>query len=228
MTISGVAPGAPAVQSAGPSAAPPRTAPNDAIVYVVDDDAPIRDALRLLMRSIGLEAQGFPSAAAFLAAWRPRRRACLVTDVRMPGMSGLALQRELRDRGAKLPIILITGHGDVAMAVRAMKEGAADFIEKPFDDQTLIDAVHKALHEPALAFPLDREEIEARMATLTPREREVMLLVAAGKPNKVVSTELDLSVRTVEVHRARVIEKMRADSLADLVRMAVACELLPV
>ena len=198
-------------------------------VYIVDDEPAIRDSLAMLLRSVGLASRSFPSAPAFLDGFDARVPGCLVADVRMPGMSGLELQEALRARAAALPVIIITGHGDIAMAVRAMKAGATDFIEKPFNDQVLLDAVHRALAQqrPGEAPPSAvRAEIEARVATLTPREREVMLLVAEGRPNKVVATRLGLSTRTVEVHRAKAMEKMQARSLAELVRMAIACELM--
>jgi two-component system response regulator FixJ len=201
-------------------------------VHVVDDEAPIRESLAMLLRSVGLESRVYPDARSFLDQLEPDVRACLIADVRMPGMSGLDLQEALRSRGSRLPMIIITGHGDVAMAVRAMKAGAADFIEKPFNDQTLLDAVNRAfaqLPEPgARAAPVangEAAQLATRLDSLTPREREVMLLVAEGKPNKVVATRLGLSTRTVEVHRARVMEKMEARSLADLVRMVIAAGL---
>lgn len=197
------------------------------LVYVVDDEASIRDSLAMLLRSVGLASRTFADARSFLATYQPRPDACLVADVRMPGMSGIELQEALRTRGAELPIIIITGHGDIAMAVRAMKAGAADFIEKPFHDQTLLDAVHRALARSADprkdAAAVDSDELRKRLATLTPREKEVMALVVEGRPNKAVATRLGLSTRTVEVHRAKAMEKMQAQSLADLVRMAIAC-----
>ena len=197
------------------------------LVYVVDDEASIRDSLAMLLRSVGLVSRTFGDAKSFLAAYEPRADACLVADVRMPGMSGIELQEALRSRGAELPIVIITGHGDIAMAVRAMKAGAADFIEKPFHDQTLLDAVHRALARAAdprvEAAAMDSDELQKRLATLTPREREVMALVVEGRPNKAIATRLGLSTRTVEVHRAKSMEKMQAQSLADLVRMAIAC-----
>jgi RNA polymerase sigma factor (sigma-70 family) len=199
------------------------------LVYVVDDEASIRDSLAMLLRSVGLASRTFGDAKSFLAAYEPRADACLVADVRMPGMSGIELQEALRSRGAELPIVIITGHGDIAMAVRAMKAGAADFIEKPFHDQTLLDAVHRALARAAdprvEAAAMDSDELQKRLATLTPREREVMALVVEGRPNKAIATRLGLSTRTVEVHRAKSMEKMQAQSLADLVRMAIACGL---
>ncbi|HSD42212.1 MAG TPA: response regulator transcription factor [Burkholderiales bacterium] len=198
-------------------------------VYVIDDEPAIRDSLAMLLRSVGLPSRTFPTAPAFLEAFDGAAPGCAIADVRMPGMSGLELQEALRARAARLPVIIITGHGDIAMAVRAMKAGAADFIEKPFNEQVLLDAVHRALAQNRADAPsagANRTEIEARVATLTPREREVMLLIAEGRPNKVVATRLGLSTRTVEVHRAKVMEKMSARSLAELVRMAIACDLI--
>ena len=199
-------------------------------VYVVDDEPTIRDSLAMLLRSVGLQSRTFASAKDFLGGYQRGLPACLVADVRMPGMSGLELQEALRATDSALPVIIITGHGDITMAVRAMKAGAADFIEKPFNEQVLIDAVHRALaqQQPAAAPPsASRAELEARVVTLTPRERDVFLLIAEGRPNKVVATRLGLSTRTVEVHRAKVMEKLQARSLADVVRTAIACELLP-
>lgn len=191
-------------------------------VYVVDDDYDVRESLSMLLRSMGLRAAAFASAGEFLGAAGADPEGCLVADVRMPGMSGLELQEELARRGVLLPVIVITGHADVPMAVTAMKGGAVDFLEKPFSDQTLLDRVHGALR-------LDAErrtrratagDLGARLARLTPRERQVLERVVAGKPNKVIARELGLSTRTVEIHRARVMEKMQARSLADLVRLA--------
>ena len=200
----------------------------DPIVFVVDDEPAIRDSLALLLRSVGLPTRTFESAQSFLDAFRPVPNSCLLADVRMPGMSGLELQETLRARGLKVPVIVLTGHGDIAMAVRAMKAGAADFIEKPYNDQVLIDAVHRALAAsqgaPVSPPAADRAAVEARIATLSPREREVMQLVVEGKPNKVIATRLGLSTRTVEVHRAKVMEKMQAASLAELVRLALAAD----
>jgi two-component system response regulator FixJ len=199
------------------------------LVYVIDDEAPIRDSLAMLLRSVGLASSLFPDASGFLAAAPWQAHACVIADVRMPGMSGLELQETLRSRGAALPVIIVTGHGDIGMAVRAMKNGVADFIEKPFNGQVLLDAVHRALAQAATpptavaaSAEGDREDIARRIATLSPREREVMALVADGLPNKTVATRLDLSTRTVEVHRAKVMEKMGARSLAELVRMNIA------
>ena len=198
-------------------------APVAGSVFVVDDDYDVRSSIALLLRSVGIEARCFDTAEALLAALDAASAGCVVTDVRMPGMSGLELQRELARRGLALPVILVTGHADVPMAVGAMKSGALDFLEKPFGDQQLIDRVQAALRLDAAR----REErgaaaaVRDRLAGLTPREREVMELVVTGKPNKIIARELGLSTRTVEIHRARVMEKMGAGSLAELVRMVV-------
>ncbi len=190
------------------------------LVYVVDDDDAIRDSLMMLLRSIGLAGQSYASATDFLDAYDPKQHSCLITDIRMPGMSGLDLQRELREHGAPIPIILITGHGDVPMAVEAMKEGALDFIEKPFRDQELLDRVQQALtwDDDHRSKNLEALSIQERLATLTPRESEVMDLVVQGHANKVIAQDLGVSQRTVEIHRARVMEKMNMRSLAALVR----------
>jgi two-component system, LuxR family, response regulator FixJ len=192
-------------------------------VFVVDDDEAVRSSLRLLLRSVGLPAVAYPSAQAFLAAYSPDQPGCLVLDVRMPGMSGLELQHQLNRRGAIVPVIFITGHGDVPMAVEAMQEGAFDFVQKPFRDQELLERVNRALDKDRTT----REQLNQtggtreRFASLTPREREVMLLMVDGKANKVMAGDLGVSQRTVEIHRARVMEKMEARSLAHLVRMAI-------
>jgi len=190
-------------------------------VFIVDDDQGIRRAMELLMRSVGLDYEIHHSGDDFLEHYSPERPGCLVLDIRMPGLGGLELQQRLSDMGSSLPIIFITGHGDVPMAVEAMQKGAVDFIQKPFREQELLDRVHDALAQ-------DRERrsqrgqqqnIAARLDKLTRREREVMDLVVTGKPNKVIAYELGVSQRTVEIHRARVMEKMEARSLAELVRM---------
>lgn len=192
-------------------------------VFVVDDDAAVRDALRFLMRSVGLTVDTFTSATEFLDAYRDDRPGCLVLDIRMPGMTGLELQDKLTERRSILPIIFITGHGDVPMAVEAMQAGAMDFIQKPFRDQDLLDRIHQAIDKDAKTRQSLSElaAIRTRLASLTPREREVMDLVVHGKANKVIAGDLDLSQRTVEIHRARVMEKMEASSLAHLVRMVL-------
>lgn len=193
-------------------------------VYVVDDDQAIRHAMELLMRSVGLDYEIFHSADEFLAGHTNERAGCLVLDIRMPGMGGLELQEQLNEIGSTLPIIFITGHGDVPMAVEAMQKGAVDFIQKPFRDQELLERISDALktdQERRFARS-EKAEVSGRLDKLTKREREVMDLVVTGKPNKVIAFELGVSQRTVEIHRARVMEKMEARSLADLVRMRLA------
>jgi RNA polymerase sigma factor (sigma-70 family) len=190
---------------------------------VVDDDPGVGDAIRLLLRSVGLQARTFPSANEFLAAYDPQSAGCLVLDVRMPGISGLDLQSRLREMGSSLPIIFVTAHGDVPMAVDAMKAGAVDFVQKPFRDQELLDKVHEALKVDARlrSERMDREEIRERLESLSPREREVLDLIVAGKPNKAIALSLGISQRTVEIHRARVMEKMQVRSVSLLVQMAL-------
>lgn len=190
-------------------------------VFIVDDDAAERRFLRILISSVDLEVETFRTAQAFLDAFEPTQRGCILLDIRMPGMSGLELQRELRERGIRLPVIFLSSHGDVQIAVHAMKAGAADFIEKPFNDDLLLDRVHKAVAESLSAdqTQMTKDEIEKRIASLTPREQQVLDLVALGNTNKSVAQQLAISQRTVEIHRAKVMEKMRAESLAELVRM---------
>jgi two-component system, LuxR family, response regulator FixJ len=197
-----------------------------ATVFIVDDDDAVRSSLRLLLKSVGLAAVAYPSARDFLAAWNPEQPSCLVLDVRMPGMSGLELQEELNRRGAIVPVIFITGHGDIPMAVEAMQHGAFDFLQKPFRDQDLIDRIQKAIARDAAnrAQLLEKDRIRSRWESLTPREREVLALVTSGKANKVMAGDLGVSQRTVEIHRARVMEKMEAASLAHLVRMVLDLE----
>jgi FixJ family two-component response regulator len=192
-------------------------------VYLVDDDASVRRALTRLLRAAGLEVTSFGSADALLLGLEDGEGpACVVADLRMPGLSGLELQDELARRGLDLPLLFISGHADVTSSVRAMKGGAVDFLEKPFGDGELIDAVTRALvaHRQRQAVRHERETLESRLARLTPREREVFALVASGRLNKQVGFELGTTEKTVKVHRSRVMEKMEADSLADLVRMA--------
>ncbi len=193
-------------------------------VYIVDDDQAIRHAMELLMRSVGLDYEIFHSADDFLAGHTNARAGCLVLDIRMPGLGGLELQEKLNGMGSTLPIIFITGHGDVPMAVEAMQKGAVDFIQKPFRDQELLDRVGEALKtdQKRRSARNQQAEVAGRIDKLTKREREVMDLVVTGKPNKVIAYELGVSQRTVEIHRARVMEKMQARSLADLVRMHLA------
>lgn len=193
-------------------------------IFVVDDDEAMRHSLAFLLKSLGRPVECFPSAEAFLAARRPERPGCLVLDVRMPGMSGLELQTMLNHAGSTLGVVFISGHGDIPMVVRAMRGGAIDFLEKPFNDQVLLDHVTEALRRSADACGQAHAAAKVRehLALLTQREREVMERVVQGKPNKVIAFELDISIKTVEVHRAHVMEKMAADSVADLTRMLIS------
>ena len=196
--------------------------PVDATVFVVDDDTSVRSALKRLIKSLGLNVETFNSAHAFLKHGPHDRPACLVLDIRMPGTSGIELQEQLAEAGVQIPIIFITGHGNIPMSVQAMKAGAVDFIEKPFEDQKLIDAIHTAIAQNK-QFRTEQAEIkdlQRRIDSLTPREHEVFLLVVSGMLNKQIAFDLGLSEKTVKVHRARVMHKMKATSLADLVRMA--------
>ncbi len=193
-----------------------------AVVFVVDDDAGVRDATRSLLASIGLEVQTFESASEFLHSKRPEVPACLVLDVRLPGLSGLDLQRELVQSRASIPIVFITGHGDIPMSVQAMKSGAVEFLTKPFRDQQLLDAVQQAIARDRAEGKQRAEgtEVRRRYESLTPREREVMARVVAGRLNKQIAFELGMAEITVKVHRAQVMQKMRVDSLAALVQVA--------
>lgn len=192
-------------------------------VFVVDDDQAMRTSLQWLIESTGMQVRTFASADSFLSAYYPGRAGCLLLDVRMPGMSGLELQSYMAREGYRLPVIIITGHGDVAMAVKAMKSGALDFIEKPFHDEDLLRSIRNALEldQRQRVSRATRAEIAARLAELTPREHEVMGMVTEGKSNKEIAAALGVTSKTVEAHRARVMEKMRAESLAELVRMAL-------
>ena len=193
------------------------------IVFIVDDDEAVRSSLRLLLKSVGLVPSALASAREFLDKYDPAQPGCLVLDVRMPEMSGLELQEQLNLKGAVLPVIFITGHGDVPMAVEAMQAGACDFLQKPFRDQDLIDRIQRALDKDRTnrAALNERTLIRERLQSLTPREREVLSMVTSGKANKIVAADLGVSQRTVEIHRARVMEKMSAASLAQLVRMVM-------
>jgi RNA polymerase sigma factor (sigma-70 family) len=190
-------------------------------VFVVDDDALVRRSLERLIHSVGLQVRCFASAKEFLECRRPEGAACIVLDVRMPGLSGLDLQSELASAGLDMPVVFVTGHGTVPMSVRAMKAGAVDFLQKPFDDQVLLDAVQRGIDQDrqALAEQAGQKELEDRLESLTPREQEVFALVVTGLLNKQIAGELGTSEKTIKVHRARVMQKMEADSLADLVRM---------
>lgn len=192
-------------------------------VFVVDDDEAVCRALRLLIKSAGMKAQTYSSAEQFLDAYKPSRPGCLLLDIQMPGMNGLALQEQLAQRKLKIPVIIITGHGDVPMAVRAMKLGAVDFIEKPFRDQALLDHIKRAIDQDAQDRhdQAELDQIKQRLGLLSRRERQVMDLVVTGKLNKVIAYELGITQKTVEFHRANVMRKMRVKSLAELVRLAV-------
>jgi FixJ family two-component response regulator len=196
---------------------------SEALVFVVDDDDSVRKALARLIRSVGFNVETFASAREFLARGPHDGSACLILDVRMPGLSGLDLQKELAASGSTLSIIFITGHGTIPMSVQAMRAGAVEFLEKPFEDQALIDAVHEALQkdEQARQKKTELREIHERVNSLTPREREVFALVVTGKLNKEIAFELGTNEKTIKSQRAQVMKKMQADSLADLVRLAV-------
>ena len=194
---------------------------NDAIVFVVDDDESVCRALARLFRSVGLLAETFRSARAFLDAPVADRPACLILDIRLPGASGLDVQDALSQAHREIPIVFITGHGDVPTTVRAMKGGAVDFLQKPFNDQELLDCVQRALvrNRDQRAERAERAELQIRLDALTPREREVLLQVVTGKLNKQIAGDLGIAEQTIKVHRGRVMQKMRAGSVADLVRM---------
>lgn len=199
------------------------TATERTVVFVVDDDEDVRDSLRALLESAGWLVEDFASATALLSHGRLDQGRCLVTDVRMPGMDGLTLQAVLAEGQPGLPVIVVTGHGDVPLAVQAMKAGAIDFLEKPFDDEQLLASVARAaeLRRQDLGRQAAAAAARARLETLTPRERQVLDLLVLGRPNKVIAFELDISPRTVEIHRAHLMEKMEARSLSDLVRTAI-------
>ena len=198
-------------------------------VIVIDDDPAIREALGSLIRSVGFQAQLLASVSEFLKSGRPQGASCLVLDVRLPGQSGFDLQRELADRQIQLPIIFITGHGDIPMSVRAMKGGAIEFLTKPFRDQDLLDAIQLGLERDRAWLEDEKvtSDLRARFETLTPREREVMVRVVAGRLNKQIAYDLGISEVTAKVHRGQVMRKMKASSLPDLARMADKLKLSP-
>jgi FixJ family two-component response regulator len=193
-----------------------------AVVFVIDDDPSMRLALEDLVSTVGLEVRTFAAPQEFLQSQRPEAPGCLVLDVRLPGMSGLTFQKELAKEGLALPVIFVTGHGDIPMSVRAMKAGAVEFLSKPFHDQDLLDAIHAAIEcdRKRRRDAIRLAELRERFATLTERERQIMTLVVNGRPNKQIAAELSLSEMTVKVHRGQVMRKMRAGSLPELVRMA--------
>jgi two-component system, LuxR family, response regulator FixJ len=196
---------------------------SDLTIFVVDDDASVRESLRMSLKLAGYAVEVFESATAFLECGTNSRRGCLITDIRMPDMDGLALQEELVRRSSQLPVIIITGHGDIPLTVRAMRAGAVDFLEKPFAREAILESVRRALDvaNRAVQTSLDAQEIQSRIALLTPREHEVFDLVVAGKQSKMIAHELGASARTIEVHRGRMMHKLQANSLQDLVRMAI-------
>jgi len=202
---------------------------SEATVFVVDDDQAVARSLRWLLETVMLRVETYASVPAFLEGYDAAKPGCLVLDVRMPGHSGLDLQEHLATHKIAIPIIFVTGHGDVKMAVRAMQAGAVNFIEKPFNDQDLLDQIHKALLIDAKrrSGQTQRDQLAARFAALTVREREVLDLVVQGLPNKAIANALELSAKTIEVHRGKVMEKMQAHSVSDLVRMSMqnqACD----
>lgn len=205
----------------------PNNAANDAIVYVIDDDESARHSLEFLLDVAGIRVRSYESADAFLQSSPPLAGACVVTDVRMPGTNGVEMAEKLKQRDAAVPVVVITGHADVPLAIQAMKAGAADFIEKPFDDETILSAIRKALAQRAgdQQFQTERNEVLERIGLLSAREREVVDGLVAGKANKVIAFDLDISPRTVEVYRANAMMKMQAKTLSDLVRMMTIVQL---
>jgi len=197
-------------------------------VHVIDDDEALRDSLAFLLRTARLDVLSYPSAAAFLEALPDANLSCVITDVRMPGMSGIDLLRRLRERKISVPVIVITGHGDIPLAVEAMKMGEVDFLEKPFDDEVLIASVKAALRqkEGEVKRHGERAEIESRLAALSNREHDVLRGLVAGRANKQIAFDLGISPRTVEIYRANLMSKMQAGSLSDLVRMAIVAEIV--
>jgi len=198
------------------------------VIYVIDDDEAVRQSLEFLLKTAGMTARGFDSAAAFLEVLPQIRSGCIVTDVRMPGITGIDLLRRIKELGIDIPVIVITGHGDISLAVEAMKIGAVDFLEKPFDDDTLLTAVRGSLNRTADAAQRNAEltEIRDKLAALSNREQQVLEGLVAGKANKAIAFDLGISPRTVEIYRANLMTKMAANSLSDLVRMAMIATIL--
>jgi len=202
--------------------------PANLVVYVIDDDHAARDSLSFLLRTAKIDVHTYESAPAFLAAIKTLPLGCIITDVRMPEMTGIELLRRLRESGNDVPVIVITGHGDIPLAVEAMKFGAVDFFEKPYDDESMVAAVRSALnrHEGVAQKQAQRSILDERLATLSNRERQVLEGLVAGKPNKIIAFDHGISPRTVEVYRANVMSKMQASSLSELVRMALIAGIL--
>lgn len=195
-------------------------------VYIVEDDEAVRESLQLMLESVGYKTRAYTSANAFLDEHHSEMGGCLVLDIRMPGMNGMELQRKLNERNSMLPIIFVTGHGDVPMAVEAMQQGAFDFVQKPYREQELLEKIERgfAFDKTNRESLQERQSIAVRLQSLTPRELDVLRLMVEGKANKVIAIDLDISQRTVEIHRARVMEKLEANSLAHLVRMVMAVD----
>jgi two-component system response regulator FixJ len=202
---------------------------DNAVVHVIDDDESVRHALAFLLAASGMAVRIYETGTAFLETVGSVQGGCILSDVRMPGIDGLALQRRLKELGVKLPLIIMTGHGDVSLAVEAMKSGAVDFIEKPFDDETLLSAIRSALNRYSVTDRRESEiaEVKSRIDGLSVRERQVLDGLIAGHPNKTIAYDLNISPRTVEIHRANVMTKMGANSLSDLIRMALLAGILP-
>lgn len=195
-------------------------------VYIIDDAEEVRNAITLLMESVGLDVEVFHSADDFLSNYRADFEGCILLDVRMPGMSGLDLQEKLNEMGNAPPVIIISGHGDIPMAVKAVQAGAINFVEKPFNEQALLDSVHRAFKVDSIqrGKNMKIDTIKEKIATLTKRENEVLYAITAGKRNKVIATDLNISLSTVEAHRGHVMQKMEAKSLSDLMRMVIYVE----